>query len=170
MFRNKIKTIFSYIEEEKLSILIIFAWVAVLSFLFIFRYVSFYENENHFIYIDHIKLVRPYSSFEGPSFGDVDIAIFFFSGLIGGLALRDLGNILFGLAKALFLSLLTAITYASFYIWFVLGFKEFATVNFLVAFETAIFYAFLNFARMLPISLISCVAGGIIAGFLMSAS
>jgi len=164
---NKMKVILERIGEDKIDLSVIFAWAAVFSFLSIFRYVSFYGAESHFIYIDNVKLVRPYSSFEGPSFRDLDLVIFLFGGLIGGLALRDFEKILFGLAKALFLSLLTGVTYASFYIWFILGFKEFAEVNFLVAFEFTVFYAFLNFARMLPISLIPCMVGAIIAGFLM---
>lgn len=164
---NKIKTIFRYVGEEKLNILVILAWVAVLSFLSIFRYVSFYATETHYIYIDHVKLVTPYSSFEGPSFKDIDLAILFLSGLICGLVLKGLEEILFGLMKALFLWFLTGLVYGSFYIWFILGFKEFALVNFSVAFESAVFYALLNFVRIVPVLLIPCIAGGIIAGLLM---
>jgi len=160
------KSISKWIEKNEF--LIIFVWIVVFSFLSIVRYVRFYEAESHFIYINSVKLVRPYSSFEGPSFHEIDIGILFLSGLIGGFFLQNFKKMLFGMAKVLFLSFLTDVIYASFFIWFILGFKEFATINFFNAFEWTVFYAILNFVRMLPIGLIPLFLGATIACFMLT--
>jgi hypothetical protein len=163
-----LKIIPKLLGESGLNLLIIFAWIAVFSFLAIFRYVCFYEAESHFIYIDGTKLVRPYSSFEGPSFQEIDLGILFLSGLIGGFLLKDFEKVLFGLIKAGFLSFLTDVVYASFFIWFALGFKEFAAVNFFIALEWTVFYAVLNFVRILPMGLIPLFLGAIITCFVLA--
>jgi hypothetical protein len=163
-----LKSVSNRVQKSKLNFLVISIWIVVFSFLSIFRYVRFYVAESHFIYIDGVKLVRPFSTFEGPSFQEVDLGILFLSGLMGGLLLRDFKKVFWGLAKAGFLSFLTSVVYALFFIWFVLGFKEFATINFFIALEWAIFYAILNFVRMLPIGLIPMFTGAIIACFMLA--
>ena len=165
MSRKKIKTIYGYVKSKS-NVLIIFMLIFVISVLFMLRYVSFYEHAYHYFYVDHKKVIMPYSSFEGPHFEGIDYLILFLSGIIAGLVLREFEDVLINLAKAALLSFLTIVVYASFYIWFILNFREFGITNPSAAFEWTIFFAILNVARMLPIGLVPCFAGAVIACFL----
>lgn len=145
--------------------LVVALWTTAISLIMIKTYTTFY-------YEDPLgdKFMSVYAT---PTLGVLDMLILVSMSIVVTIALSDISQIVYGFAGSLILSFIVAVTYASLFIWFVMGAERLFS-QYAYDWEWVVYAGFWKmFFVMVPwvigTSAIGLVIGIIVRGWMMAA-
>jgi len=158
---TKIKNLSMRISRKRNDILIVAIWTALLTLIVIKIYWLAYAGSER---LSHYQIA--YTIYEGPSPGYLDLIIAVVAGIIFGLLLSDVKEIIYGFVASFFSSFIIGVIYGMLYIWYVLDWgKIFGATPF--DWEWALFFSVLNIGRImfpliLGVSLLGVAVGAVL--------
>jgi hypothetical protein len=157
----KIGNIAKRMSKKRNDIAIVILWTALVSFIVIKSYWITYITSQRLSYFQ-----IPFTLYEGPAAGALDIVVIVIASIVVGLFLSDAVEMLLGFTVAIFLTFVISVIYVTLYIWYVLGWGVlFGAVAY--DWEYAVFFAVLTVFRiMFPWIVGICLIGLVIGAFL----
>jgi len=108
---------FKRIGRRRKDVLVVVLWAAAISLIMIKAYMLFY--------LQHPLGEEFWCVYATPRLEILDIVILTVLSIAGTMILSDVESIVYGITASLFLSFIIAVTYASVFIWYVIGAGQF---------------------------------------------
>lgn len=157
-----IKNVKRRLVRRRTDVAIVLLWTALIVLIVIKAYWIAYATSTR---LSFFKPPVPGSS-EGPRPDFLDLLIILIAGVLVGLFLSDVGEMLYGYIASMSLSFVAAVVYVAFYIWYALGWGvQFSATAF--EWEWALFFAIqVVFTIMFPWIIGICLVGVTVGAFL----